>query len=60
MKNERIQELILEIGKLRKEMLSLQTELKSLRNYDTNIYNGTDFAISSKKLKPSNIEFILK
>lgn len=60
MKNERIQELILEIGKLHKEMVSLQKELKSLRNYDTNIYSGTDFAISSKKLKPSNIEFILK
>ena len=58
-KSKDIRELIAEIGKLHQQMLSLQEQLHKLRNYDTDIYNGTEFAITSSKLKPDNIKYVL-
>lgn len=54
-----MRELMVEIGKLHQQMLSLQKELEKIRKSDNKLYDGTDFAISNNKLEPSNINFII-
>lgn len=54
-----MRELMVEIGKLHQQMLSLQKELEKIRKSDNKLYDGTDFAISNSKLEPSNINFII-
>lgn len=57
LKSKDIRSLILELGKIHKDMVSLQKELNHLRNLDNKIDLGTNIAISSNKLKPKDINY---
>lgn len=60
LKSEDIQELLVRLGELKKEVVSLKVRLDELRKNDTKVYNGIDFAITNSRLKPNNILYTLK
>lgn len=55
-----IKDLIIKIGELHKEMVSLKKDLENIRVKESEINLGTNIAISNSKLKPNDIKFTIK